>query len=195
MDVELKTTSTSQQPNEWHSINWNRAHRTVRNLQMRIVKATQEGKKRKVRALQNILTRSLAAKQLAVKRVTENHGKKTSGVDKETWSTPESKTKAMLSLKRRGYKPLPLRRIYIPKSNGKRRPLGIPTMKDRAMQALHLLAFEPIVECQADSNSYGFRPERCPADAIAQVFNALCRKTSPTWILEGDIKGCLDQAC
>lgn len=193
MDVENKqATSTSPQADSWPSINWNKAHRLVRNFQVRIVKATQEGKKRKVRALQNILTRSLAAKQLAVKRVTENQGKKTPGVDRETWSTPKSKDQGVLSLKRRGYKPSPLRRIYIPKSNGKKRPLGIPTMRDRAMQALYLMALEPIVECQADANSYGFRPERCPADAIAQVFNILSKKTSSTWVLEGDIKGCFD---
>jgi RNA-directed DNA polymerase len=114
------------------------------------VKATQEGKLGKVKALQWLLTHSFSGKALAVKRVTENDGKNTAGVDKVTWKTPVAKTNAIASLKRRGYKPLPLRRVMIPKKNGKTRPLGIPVMKCRAMQALHLLALEPIAETTAD---------------------------------------------
>jgi RNA-directed DNA polymerase len=176
----------------WHSINWAQCHQTVRRLQTRIVKATQEGRHGKAKALQWLLTHSFSGKALAVKRVTENQGRNTSGVDRETWPTPKAKSQAILSLKRRGYKPLPLRRVYIPKSNGKMRPLGIPTMKDRAMQALYLLALEPVAETKADKNSYGFRPQRSTADAIGQCFCALGRKTSTQWILEGDIKGCFD---
>lgn len=177
---------------EWHSIDWAKCQQTVRRLQARIVKATQEGRYGKVKALQWTLTHSFSAKALAVRRVTENQGKNTPGVDGETWSTPEAKAKAVVSLKRRGYKPSPLRRVYIPKSNGKMRPLGIPTMKDRAMQALHLLALEPIAETTADKNSYGFRAERNAADAIEGCFNALAKQASPQWILEGDIKACFD---
>ena len=104
------------------------------------------------------------------------------------------KSQAVLSLKRRGYKPLPLKRVYIPKSSGKLRPLGIPSIKDRAMQALHLLALEPVSETTADKNSYGFRPERSTADAMAQCFTVLSQSYAAQWILEGDIKGCLDAA-
>ncbi|MBT9143715.1 MAG: Group II intron-encoded protein LtrA [Dehalococcoidia bacterium] len=177
----------------WHEINWPKALRNVKRLQMRIAQATMEGKHSKVKSLQWILTHSFTAKAIAVKRVTENQGKRTPGVDKETWSTPESKLQGIKSLKRHGYKPLPLRRVLIPKSNGKMRPLGIPTMKDRAMQALYLLALEPVAETKADKNSYGFRPGRATADAGEQGFNVLARKASPQWILEGDIKACFDE--
>jgi RNA-directed DNA polymerase len=142
--------------------------------------------------LQWTLTHSFSGKALAVKRVTENQGKKTPGVDGATWSTPEAKSQAMWSLKRRGYRPQPLRRVYIPKANGKMRPLGIPTMKDRAMQALYLLALEPVAETTADRRSFGFRPERSTADAMEQCFRQLSRGKSPQWVLEGDIKGCFD---
>ncbi len=177
---------------EWHQINWSQVHNNVRRLQARIVKATKEGRLGKVKALQRLLTHSYSGKVLAVKRVTENQGKKTPGVDGETWSTPESKSKAVTSLKARGYKPRPLRRVYIPKANGKKRPLGIPTMKDRAMQALYLLALAPIAETTADPNSYGFRLERSCSDAIRASFVALAKKKSPKWILEADIEGCFD---
>ncbi len=177
----------------WHQIDWYQAHQHVRRVQLRIAKATREGNLRKVKSLQRLLTHSFHAKALAVKRVTENQGKATPGVDGQTWSTPDAKFQAISSLKRKGYHPLPLRRVYIPKSNGKMRPLGIPTMKDRAMQALHKLALEPVAETLADGNSYGFRPERACADAIEQSFNALCRKKSAQWILEGDIRSCFDE--
>lgn len=182
----------SDQPVAWHSIDWASCHQEVKRLQMRIAKATGESNWRKVRALQWLLTHSFSAKALAVKRVTENQGKNTSGVDKEIWSTPGAKSNAIERLCRRGYKPQPLRRVFIPKSNGKMRPLGIPTMRDRAMQALHLLSLEPISETMADTNSYGFRPQRSTADAIEHCFNSLARKNAAQWVLEGDITGCFD---
>lgn len=178
---------------EWHAIDWRKTHRNVSRLQTRIVQATQEGKWGKVKALQHLLTHSFSGKALAVKRVTENQGKNTPGVDKVTWEYPQKKATAITSLKQRGYHPQPLRRIYIPKSNGKKRPLGIPTMRDRAMQALYVLALDPISETLADPNSYGFRRGRSTADAIAQCFTLLAKGKSPQWILEGDIKACFDQ--
>jgi RNA-directed DNA polymerase len=180
---------------DWRAINWQQAHENVRRLQARIVKATQHGKWGKVKALQRILTRSFSAKALAVKRVTENTGKRTAGIDGELWNSPEKKAAGLLSLQQRGYRSLPLRRIYIPKSHDKTkmRPLSIPTMRDRAMQALYLQALEPIAETTGDPNSYGFRKERSCADAITQCFNVLGGKHSAKWILEGDIKSCFDK--
>lgn len=176
----------------WHSINWAGCHQNVRRLQARIVKATQEGRWGKVKSLQWLLTHSLSGKALAVKQVTENQGKKTPGVDGATWSTPEAKMAALKSLKRHGYRPQPLRRIYIPKSNGGERPLGIPTMKDRAMQALYRMALDPVAETTGDRNSYGFRTGRSTADAMEKIHTCLAWKRSATWVLEGDIKGCFD---
>jgi RNA-directed DNA polymerase len=178
---------------EWHAIDWRRAHQTVRRLQVRIVKAIQEGRWGKVCALQRLLTHSFSAKVLATRRVTENQGKRTPGVDRVTWRTPEQKATAISTLRQRGYRPQPLRRVYVAKSNGKRRGLGIPTMRDRAMQALYLLAVDPIAETRADPNSYGFRTHRAPADAIEQCFTALAKQASPQWVLEGDRRACFDE--
>jgi RNA-directed DNA polymerase len=178
---------------DWHAIDWRAVNENVRRLQARIVKATRDGRWNKVKALQRLLTRSFSGKALAVRRVTENQGKWTPGVDQVTWETPVKKATAIHDLKHRGYRPRPLRRVYLKKSSGKMRPLGIPTMKDRAMQALHLLALNPVAETTGDPNSYGFRPERSTADAIAQAFTVLSRSYAPQWILEGDIKSCFDK--
>lgn len=184
----------SLRPLGWHSINWKQANRNVRRLQRRIAQAQQQGKKRKVRALQFILTRSYGARCLAVRRVTENSGKRTPGVDGQKLDTPEKKAQAVENLGLEDYQPQPLKRIYIPKNHGRAlRPLSIPTMQDRAYQALHLFALEPIAETAADPNSYGFRKARSVADAIQQCFNTLCRSTSAQWILEGDIKSCFEE--
>ncbi len=192
MSVENSTCAPSGEPLNFSQIDWRKCERFVNRLQARIVKSTQAGRRGRVKALQRLLTHSFYGRALAVRRVTENKGKRTPGVDGAVWSTPASKSKAIHSLRRRGYQPLPLRRVYIPKANGKLRPLGIPTMKDRAMQALYLLALLPIAETKADPNSYGFRPKRSTADAIEQCFLALAKETSPVWALEGDIKGCFD---
>jgi RNA-directed DNA polymerase len=192
MNVEQSMCAASGPEAQWEQINWSQCELNVRRLQERIVKATQEGRHGKVKALQWLLTHSFCGRALAVKRVTHNQGKNTPGVDGAIWSTPASRYKAIDTLRRRGYQPQPLRRVYIPKANGKQRPLGIPTMKDRAMQALYLLALLPIAETTADPNSYGFRPKRSTADAIEQCFRALSQKYSARWVLEGDIRGCFD---
>jgi RNA-directed DNA polymerase len=192
MNVDSSMCAPSVKVTHWDQVNWSKCERQVRRLQARIVKATREGRWGKVKTLQRLLTCSFSGKALAVKRVTENQGKRTPGVDNVSWTTPAARLRAIGSLHRRGYRPLPLRRVRIPKANGKSRALGIPTMKDRAMQALYLLALEPIAETNADPNSYGFRSKRSTADALQQCFNTLCRGCSPQWVLEGDIRGCFD---
>ena len=191
MNKSLTGAPTAKETN-WDSINWNQAKSEVKRLQMRIAKAMREKRYGKVRALQRLLSHSFYGKSVAVKRVTQNKGSKCPGIDGIVWRTKRQKMQAILSIKRLGYKSQPLRRIYIPKKNG-RRPLSIPTMKDRAMQALHLLGLEPVAESIADKNSYGFRPKRSAADAIAQCYNSLCRKNSAKWIFEGDIESFFDR--
>jgi RNA-directed DNA polymerase len=179
----------------WKSIDWKKVESHVRKLQLRIAKAVKLGRLGKAKALQWLLTHSFYAKLLAVRRITQNKGKNTPGIDRIIWKTSKQKMQAVKDLKRRGYRSLPLRRIHIPKKNGKFRPLGIPSMIDRAQQALYLLALEPVAEIKADKNSYGFRPKRSCHDAVEQCFKILARKTSPKWILEGDIKSCFDKIC
>ncbi len=178
---------------DWNSVNWKKVWRTVRRLQARIVKAVREGRWNKVKALVYLLTHSYSGRAMAILRVVSNSGARTPGVDGALWNTPESKSKAFSALRRHGYRPRPLRRVYIPKSNGQRRGLGIPTMADRAMQALYLLGLDPIAETLADGHSYGFRLERCCADALDQCHRVLRGSSGPNWILEGDIKACFDR--
>ncbi|WP_422603666.1 reverse transcriptase N-terminal domain-containing protein [Pseudomonas sp.] len=188
----IGTGAPSHAERMWLQANWGLIKEEVKRLQARIAKATMEGRWGKVKALQHLLTRSYSGKMLAVKRVTENRGKRTPGVDGKIWSTPAAKWSGMESMRHRSYRALPLRRIYIPKSNGQKRPLGIPRMLCRSMQALWKLALEPVSESLADPNSYGFRPNRSTADAIEYCFITLAKRTSPVWVLEGDIRGCFD---
>ena len=190
--AQAECASSAKRILSWEDIDFSKCERKVHKLQVRIAKAQKEGRYNKVKALQHLLVTSFEAKVLAIKKVTSNKGKRTAGVDHIKWNTDAKKIKAVSSLKRRGYNALPLKRVNIPKSNGKMRPLGIPTMKDRAMQALYLMALEPVTETEADANSYGFRRYRSTADAIDALHRWLSRDYSPQWILEGDIKGCFD---
>ncbi|OCH38898.1 group II intron reverse transcriptase/maturase [Vibrio splendidus] len=191
--VISKEISASSDGAQWQSIDWKSVEAHVLKLQMRIAKATREKKYSKVKSLQWLLTHSRSAKLLAVKRVSQNKGSKTSGIDGVTWNTDVRRMKAVNQLSRKAYSAKPLKRIYIPKKNGKLRPLGIPCMIDRAQQALHLLALEPVSETLADLNSYGFRTNRSTADAVSQCFKCLALKRSAKWVLEGDIKACFDK--
>ena len=184
--------SSRQRPN-WKFIEWKTVEPKVRKLQVRIAKAVREGRHRKVKSLQWLLTHSYHAKLLAVKRVVTNKGGKTPGVDGVIWKTPKQRMQAVSQLYRRGYRPLPLRRVYIRKRSGKLRPLGIPTMRDRGMQALYALALAPVAETTADLHSYGFREYRRCADAIEQCFVCLSRRRSARWVLEADVEACFDR--
>lgn len=192
--VLTKQTGASSTSSLWKDLPWSHMEKEVKRLQMRIAKATQEGRTGKVSALQRLLTTSFAAKCLAVKRVSQNKGSSTPGVDGVLWRTPRQRINAVNELKRKGYTPQPLRRIYIPKktSSTQKRPLSIPCLHDRAMQALWQLAVDPVAEVMADPNSYGFRPKRSVADAICQTHIVLSRRKCAKWVFEGDIKACFD---
>ena len=178
---------------QWKAIDWNRVEGDVNRLQVRIAKATLEKKHNTVKRLQYLLTHSFSAKLLAVKHVTTNKGKRTAGVDGIRWATPADKMHAALTLTDKHYKAQPLKRVYIEKKGkSKKRPLGIPTMYDRAMQALYALALDPVAETTADHRSFGFRKGRCCQDACEHLFQLLSTQNSPQWVLEGDIKGCFD---
>lgn len=178
----------------WFQIDWNLCRRRVRSLQRRIVKSLQAGDWRKVKSLCSLLVNSFSAQVLAVKRVTENKGKRTAGIDGQRWTSPAQKMQAVNTIATwKRYHPHPLKRIYIPKKGStKMRPISIPVMEDRARQALLAFGLQAITETLADGHSYGFRPKRGCADAMAQVFNILRQQSSASWILEGDIKGFFD---
>lgn len=176
----------------WNNLDWNKINLFINKIQSRIVKATSKKNWKLIKDLQRLLVNSHYAKLLAVKRVTSNKGKNTAGVDNVIINTGKDKCNLAISLNSKNYKPKPLKRIHIKKKNGKLRPLGIPTIYDRAMQALYLMALEPVVETLSDKKSFGFRKGRSCADAREQLFINYSRKNAPSWILEGDIKGCFD---
>jgi len=178
--------------NRWISIDWKQIETTVSNLQARIARAALEKRWKEVNKLVRLLTLSYHAKLLAVRQVTTSKGKNTPGVDGITWKTPEEKMHGALNLNGKGYRAMPLKRIYIPKKNGKFRPLSIPTIRDRAMQALYALALAPIEFATGDRSSFGFRKSRSSKDACEQVFKCLSTRNSAQWILEADIKACFD---
>jgi len=183
---------------DWDALIWGKVRRLVFNLQKRIYKATKAGRYKKARDLMYLLQNSFYATLLAVRTVTtDNKGKRTAGVDRVKANTLQRKkalVMEMLDTIQKGwdkYKPKPAKRIYIPKANGKLRPLGIPTIKDRAMQAATKIALEPFYEAKFESCSYGFRPAMSCHDAIDKIATVLLKKQK--WVLDADIKGCFDR--
>lgn len=176
---------------QWKDLPWKKMEKCVYKLQKRIYKASSRGDVKAVRKLQKTLMRSWSAKCLAVRRVTqENQGKKTAGVDGIKALSPEARINLVRRMKLTG-KSKPTRRVWIPKPNGEKRPLGIPTMSDRALQSLVKLALEPEWEARFEPNSYGFRPGRSAHDAIEAIFKAIRQK--PKYVLDADIAKCFDK--
>ncbi len=176
----------------WNTIPWKKIQRNVFKLQKRIYQASSRGDVRTVRKLQRLLMKSWSAKVLAVRRVTQdNQGKKTAGVD-GVKSLPPTQRLALASIMTIGGKGKPVRRVWIPKAGtDEKRPLGIPTIHDRALQTLVKLALEPEWEARFEPNSYGFRPGRSCHDAIRAIFTAICHKAK--YVLDADIAKCFDR--
>jgi len=184
-DVEKRT-------EDWPTLDWKTYRKNVGRLQQRIYRAASRGDRRRVRSLQRLLLRSWSARCLAVRQVSQdNRGKKTAGVDGVASLTPPQRLKLARQLADLKRTPDPVRRVYIPKPNGEQRPLGIPTLRDRALQALVKLALEPAWEAKFEPNSYGFRPGRSAHDAIEAIYNHI--RLKPKWVLDADIEKCFDR--
>ena len=188
------TANVTDRTTDWHAIEWHKANRIVRGLRRRIFKATSEGNWRKVRNLQKMMLRSYSNTLLAVRKATQNNkGCATAGVDKVLVKTPQARGKMVDDLiKNQSWKPKPVKRVYIPKANGKQRPLGIPTIQDRCLQAIVKNALEPCWEAQFEGISYGFRPGRSTHDAIQKIYLAVRPNKRKKWCVDADIKGCFD---
>jgi RNA-directed DNA polymerase len=179
---------------DWDAIDWRQANRIVRNLRHRIFRAGRAGDLRKVSSLQKLMLRSRSNTLLSVRRVTQvNAGKNTPGVDKVVVKTSAARGKLVDSLSTfQPWRARPTRRVYIPKNNGKLRPLGIPTILDRCLQAKVKNALEPYWESQFEGSSYGFRPGRGCHDAVAKIFSIARPNKRKKWVVDADIKGAFD---
>jgi RNA-directed DNA polymerase len=192
--VQSSIVNVTDRTTDWNSINWKNAYRVVRRLRQRIFKATKDGNFKRVRNLQKLLMGSYSNIILSVRRVTQlNQGKKTAGVDKLLVLTPHARaTLVDILAMRLPWKALPVKRVYVRKSNGKQRPLGIPCIIDRCLQAIVLNALEPSWEAQFERTSYGFRPGRGVHDAIERVHTMSKANSTTSWVVDADIEGCFD---
>src|SRR6266487_5326031 len=195
MQVKQKRLANgTEMQTDWNTIDWKKTNRTVRNLRQRIFRATQEGNLKKVRSLQKLMLKSYSNRLVSVRRVAQlNAGKDTPGVDKLILKTPTARGKMVDTIAHYTlWKAKPARRVYIPKANGKSRPLGIPVIVDRCLQSLVKNALEPAWEAKFESISYGFRPGRSCHDAIEKIYGLACPHRTKQWILDADIRGAFD---
>jgi RNA-directed DNA polymerase len=179
---------------DWRQVNWAQVNRVVRNLRQRIYRATSEGDLKKVCSLQKLMLRSRANVLQSVRRVTQqNKGKGTPGVDRQVVTTDHARERlAEALLCHQPWQAKPVRRVYIPKANNKQRPLGIPTIQDRCLQAMVKNALEPEWEARFEPTSYGFRPGRSCQDAMAKVFQLTRADCRRKWVIDADIQGAFD---
>jgi RNA-directed DNA polymerase len=194
MPESLQANGT-ERPIEWNNVIWREVNRQVTNLRQRIFRATQAGDFKKVRSLQKLMLRSISNTLLSVRRVTQvNAGRNTAGVDKIVVKTPKARGKLVDHLSTyKPWKAKPARRVYIPKgTSGKTRPLGIPTIIDRCLQARVKNALEPSWEARFEGSSYGFRPGRGCHDAIAKIYILANPNNRKKWVVDADIAGCFD---
>jgi len=194
--MQVQPVNVTERQTNWSTVNWRQANQVVRNLRQRIFRASQQGDLKKVRSLQKLMLLSRSNTLVSVRRVTQiNQGKNTPGVDKVVVKTPAARGKlvdVLSTYQPWKAKPAPARRVYIPKANGKRRPLGIPTVIDRAMQARVKNALEPYWEARFEGISYGFRPGRSAHDAIGQIYLLARPNKTKKWVVDADIKGAFD---
>ena len=193
-DAKIQATESEVVARAWNDIDWFRDNRIVRDLRQRIFRASRQGNRRKVRSLQRLMLKCQANRELSIRKVTQiNAGRCTLGIDKVTIKTPAARTALMEELSSyEPWKAQPVRRVFIPKANGKQRPLGIPTIRDRCMQAIVKNALEPEWEAQLEPCSYGFRPGRSCHDAIQRIHQTAKPNTRKHWVVDADITGAFD---
>jgi RNA-directed DNA polymerase len=191
---EPSSANGTEKPTDWNAVNWRKTNRTVRNLRQRIFRATQEGTLNKVRSLQKLMLKSYSNRLVSVRRVAQiNAGKHTPGVDKLVIKTPAARGRMVDALAHYSpWKAKPVRRVYIPKANHKVRPLGIPVVADRCLQAMVKNALEPAWEARFEGSSYGFRPGRSGHDAIEKIYGLARPNKTKKWVLDADIRGAFD---
>ena len=183
-----------ERPTDWQYVDWHAANRVVRNLRQRIFAATRAGEWKKVHSLQKLLLRSYANRLVSVRRVTQvNQGRHTPGVDKVVIKTPDARGRLVdLLCHYQPWRARPVRRVSIPKATGKLRPLGIPVVSDRCIQAMVKNALEPSWEARFEGSSYGFRPGRGRHDAIGKIYDLARPNKRKKWVVDADIKGAFD---